>query len=370
MFAAAKIVGEIFLRLKQPVVIGELLAGALIGAHGLGLVTASPVTDAIAELGVIMLLFMVGLETRIEDLVAVGKPSILVGIFGVIVPLAIGFGGFVAIGYKITPALFMGTAMVATSIGITARVLGDLGLIKHKVSRIILGAAILDDVLGLIILALVSNLGQPGFNYAEFAVLIVEAALFILFLTTLGPRLAGKHYRSLTRFKQHDATFAAAIVLVLGFSVLAEYIGLAAIIGAFLAGIVLSEVKEFYHVEQEFKPLAGFLVPFFFVVMGTKFDVIGLLQPQNLALLAFTMFLAVIGKMIGSAVGTYQLGFKTMLRTGIGMIPRGEVGIVVGTLGLSVGVIDQNLYGIVLGMSILTTVIVPPMLTRAFKSET
>ncbi len=381
MFGAAKVFAEIFTRIKQPVVIGELLAGAVIGAHGLHwvieevmvdghLVNLSHVNNALAELGVIILLFLVGLETKMDDMVEVGRPAILVGFFGVVIPFALGYAAFKALDYDTIRSLFMGTAMVATSVGITARVLGDMGLIRHKVSRIILGAAILDDILGLLVLGIVSSMAKGSFNYLEFVILISEAIFFVVFFTTIGPRLAGRHiHKFLDRLRIQDAPFAFGIILVLGLSVMAEFIGLAAIIGAFLAGIVLSETKEFLELEHKFQPLGNLLVPFFFVVMRTKFDVVALFNPQTLMLLGVTVIVAVIGKMAGAALGTANLGLKTALQTGIGMVPRGEVGIVVGTIGLSLGVIGQDLYGIVLGMSILTTIIVPPLLSVAFRSE-
>ncbi len=371
IFTAAKIFAEIFTRLKQPIVIGELIAGAVIGAHGLGLIGDTHVNDAIAELGVIILLFMVGLETRMDDMREVGRPAIMVGFFGVMIPMVMGYGLFTLYGFDSIRALFMGTAMVATSIGITARVLGDMGLIKHRTSRIILGAAILDDILGLLVLAMVSSLAKGSFNYVEFSILLAEALLFVVFLTTVGPKLAGKHiHKFVDRLHIGEAPFAIGLIMVLGLSVLAEYIGLAAIIGAFLAGIVLSETSDFLKLEKKFEPVSHFLVPVFFVVMGTKFDILALLTPSTLVLLTLTVIVAVISKMIGSALGTFQLGWRTALQTGVGMVPRGEVGIVVGTIGLSLGVIGQELYGIVLGMSILTTVIAPPLLTLSFRSDT
>lgn len=317
------------------------------------------------------MLFAVGLETRMGDMVEVGRPAILVGLFGVIVPLGLGFASFQIVGYDTIQSLFMGTAMVATSVGITARVLGDMGLIRHRVSRIILGAAILDDILGLLVLSIVASLAKGGFNYVELTILIVEAVFFVLFFTTIGPRLAGRYVEKfLAKLRISEAPFVLGVIVVLGASVLAEYIGLAAIIGAFLAGIVLSEETQFLELEKEFKQVGNLLIPFFFVVMGTKFNIFGLFQPAVLKVLAFTVVVAVIGKMLGGAMGTFRMGWKTMLQTGIGMVPRGEVGIVVGTLGLSLHIIDQTFYGVVIGMSILTTLIVPPLLSIVFKGET
>src|SRR3990170_7561139 len=219
MFTAAKIAGELFMRLKQPPVIGELLAGALIGAHALGLIHPSEFYEVIAELGVIILLFSVGLETKMDELAEVGLPAVLVGLFGVLVPLGLGFLGVKVLGFSNITALFIGTAMIATSVGITARVLADMGLIQHRVSRIILGAAILDDILALMVLAVVTSLAKQSFNVAQFTVLALEAIFFVAFLMFIGTRLAQRHSSLLRVLRVSDAPYAFSIILFLGLSV-------------------------------------------------------------------------------------------------------------------------------------------------------
>jgi len=369
MFTAAKIAGELFMRLKQPPVIGELLAGALIGAHALGLIQPSEVYEVIAELGVIILLFSVGLETKMDELAEVGLPAVLVGLFGVLVPLGLGFLGVKGLGFSNITALFIGTAMIATSVGITARVLADMGLIQHRVSRIILGAAILDDILGLMVLAVVTSLAKQSFDVVQFSVLAFEAVFFVAFLTFFGTRLAERHGSLLKVLRISEAPYAFSIVLFLGLSVLAEYIGLAAIIGAFLAGLVLAETEEEFALHQKVRPLYSFMVPFFFVMMGTQVDFGAFLNLDILKLILIVVALAVIGKIVGAAMGTFFLGLRSMLQAGVGMVPRGEVGMVVALIGLNLGVITSDIYTAVVAMSLLTTIIAPPLIKIAFKGE-
>src|SRR3990172_2799996 len=352
MFTAAKIAGEVFMRLKQPPVIGELLAGALIGAHALGLSQPSEVYEVIAELGVIILLFSVGLETKMDELAEVGLPAVLVGLFGVLVPLGLGFLGVKVLGFSNITALFIGTAMI-----------------QHRVSRIILGAAILDDILGLMVLAVVTSLAKQSFDVVQFSVLAFEAVFFVAFLTFFGTRLAERHGSLLKVLRISEAPYAFSIVLFLGLSVLAEYIGLAAIIGAFLAGLVLAETEKEFALHQKVRPLYSFMVPFFFVMMGTQVDFGVFLNLEILKLILIVVALAVIGKIVGAAMGTFFLGLRSMLQAGVGMVPRGEVGMVVALIGLNLGVIASDIYTAVVAMSLLTTIIAPPLIKIAFKGE-
>ncbi len=373
MFTAAKILGELFVRMRQPAVLGELLAGAILGSYVLGIIESSPIYEALAELGVIFLLFQVGLETRTSDLREVGAPAVLVGVFGVLIPFAVGWWGFRLLGYPQLESLFVGTALVATSVGITARVLKDMDYLKLKSSRIILGAAILDDILGLMILALVVSLVKGAFNWIEFLILVLEAIAFVVFLLRIGPLIARKGAPSIVhRLKISDAAFAFAIVLCLGLSMLAEYIGLAAIIGAFMAGIVLAETHEHFELQQKSSPVGSFLTPFFFVLMGTHIDITAFTNPQTILIIVLVLLLAVLTKIVGSILGTFREGFRIALQTGIGMIPRGEVGIIIAGLGLSLKVIEPPIYTVVVSMSILTTVMAPPLIKLVYppKEET
>lgn len=367
MFTAARLFGEVFVRLKQPAVIGELLAGAVIGVHALGWIQPSTVYSDLAEIGVVILMFSVGLHTKVADLVEVGKPAVLVGFFGIAVPFGVGYAGMHMMGFPNIESLFVATALLATSVGISARVLADMGLLQARTARIVLGAAILDDILALMVLAVVTSIAQQSVNYVELIILALEAVFFIAFLVFVGAKMAGKHFPVIDRFKNADAPFAASIILCLGLSELAEYIGLAAIIGAFMAGIVLADIANQYRLEEKVNSLAVFLVPFFFVMMGMEIDLRVFLHWDMVRIIIVVVILAVVGKVIGSAIGTWNLGVKTMLRTGACMIPRGEVGIVVGSIGLGMGTIEKDMYTVVVAMSILTTVIAPPLITWLFR---
>jgi Kef-type K+ transport system membrane component KefB len=369
MFASAKVLGEVCVRLKQPTVVGSLLAGVLLGPHVLEWIHPSEVYEAIAELGVIVLLFSVGLETKVRDLAEVGLPAVLVGTFGVLIPLGMGYGAMRWMGYGNVESLFIGTAILATSVGISARVLAEMGLIQHRVSRIVLGAAILDDILALMVLAGVKGMAKGKLDYAELTILSIEAILFVTFLVFVGTRLAERHGGLLGRLKIARAPFAFSLAFCLGLSVLAEYIGLAAIIGAFMAGIVLAELDERYLLEDKVQPVSDFLVPYFFVVMGTHVDLRAFLDPDTLMVILVVMLVAVASKIIGSLMGTFRMGLRIGLQTGVCMVPRGEVGIVVGLIGLGLGTMSEDVYTVVVSMSILTTLVAPPLIKVLFKGE-
>ena len=193
IFTSAKILGELCVRLKMPVIIGEIIAGMLLGTYVLGVIdTSNSILMSFADIGVIFLMFYVGLEIRVKDLFTVGRTAILVGLLGVIFPLLIGFGSMILLGFEIVESLFVATAILATSVGISVKVLHDMGLIKHKVAYIVLGAAVLDDILALLILAIVRGLARGKFHVAEFVLLVLESMIFVGFLTIWGPKLSKK----------------------------------------------------------------------------------------------------------------------------------------------------------------------------------
>ncbi len=368
IFTAAKIFGEVFSRLKMPAVVGELLAGVFLGAHCLGIISSDDTTlMSLAEMGVIFLLFYVGLEIRVKDFLSAGRTSIMVGFLGAIVPFVLGYGAMTLMGYPQIENLFIGTALMATSVGISARVLKDMGLIKDKVAYIILGAAVFDDILALIALAIVKGLGRGSFNLLEIGLLLGEAILFVWFLTFIGPKLAFKYRNIFEKVKIPEGPFVISIILCLGLSFLAETIGLAAIIGAFMAGIVIDELAGVYNLEEKVKYVNEFLLPFFFVMMGSFIDPQVFLQWGSLKLIILISLLAIVSKVIGSALATWKEGIVLSLRTGVCMVPRGEVGIIVAMIGLSEGTISMPIYSVVISMSILTTLVAPPLIKWAFK---
>lgn len=368
IFALAKVFGYVFERLGQPPVIGELLAGILFGPHLLGLIGHSDTHEVLQELGAIILLFAVGLDTPLSDLKVVGGRSLAVGAAGVIVPFALGFALMKLLGDPTADALFVGTAMVATSVGVTARVLSDLGRIREPESRVVLGAAVVDDILGLLVLAVVAGSVVGDLTVGSVLLLAGLAIGFVLLVGGLGARLVERATPFLDRLSKAQV-FTIALVLCLALAALAGKLELAAIIGAFLAGMAFAETRERYQLEERLEPVYSFLVPFFFVVTGTMVDLSVFSEASNVLLALAVIVLAVIGKLVGCGLAAAPMGRKSATIVGVGMVPRGEVGILVATIGLTRGIIGPDLYGIVVVMSVATTLIVPPALTALFKDR-
>ena len=383
IFLAAKLAAELFERIGQPPVIGELLAGALIGPYALGLIGTADaglinafhgdrqaadeavqvVYHVISELGVVVLLFFVGLETRVADILKVGKRAAMVAVIGVIVPFGLGYGLMGPIlGMPQIEAIFIGAAMVATSVGITARVMRDLGVIASTESRIILGAAVIDDVLAMVILAIVAGLATTGaIGVVGVVVIALQAALFTVFLSLVGSGVVRRYGLHLERLRMDSAPLAVSLLAMLGLAGLAAAIGLAAIIGAFLAGMVFAEAREHFELEHQALPIYSFLVPFFFVITGSHVDWRLFVDGEILGLALAVTALALIGKLVAGLALSCQ-GRRSMAIVGVGMAPRGEVGLIVASLGLSLGAITPQIFGVVVIMSILTTLVAPPIL--------
>jgi Kef-type K+ transport system membrane component KefB len=382
IFVAAKVAGEIFDRLGQPSVIGELLAGVLIGPHVLGLIgqpgpamvaafhgdeaareAVHLVHEVLAEIGVVFLLFFVGLETRLIDIVRVGRRASAVATAGIAVPFAFGFGFMTYLGQPLLVAIFIGTALVATSVGITARVLSDLGALKSHESRVILGAAVIDDILGMILLAVVISLASVGgVSWTAIGVVGLQAVIFVALVVLVGARVLRRFSAHLELLRLRNAPFVVAVAVCLGLAAVAAQIGLAGIIGAFLAGMVFAESREQHEIERQTMPLFDFLVPFFFVITGTAVDPSMFVDPAVIGVALALTALAVAGKLIGCGAAAWSLGPRSAAIIGVGMVPRGEVGLIVASIGRGLGALPDEVFSIVVVMSILTTVIVPPVL--------
>ncbi len=360
---AAKLGDEVFRRLRQPPLVGEILAGVVVGPSVLGLVEPTEALELFAELGVVFLLFWVGLETKLDELTGVGRTALMVGVLGVALPFAAGTGSGFAVGEELAAAVFIGAALVATSVGITSAVLIDLNVLATRASRTILGAAVVDDILAMILLAVaVGVAAEGGVDLTSIAVVVILAVAFVLVFALGGTRLMRKWPTLLSRPRFAESPFLPAVILCLGVAALAAGVGLAAIIGAFLAGLMVSETTRHHPVEDEIAPLYAFFPPFFFAFIGIEISLGALSDARALTLFAVLTVLGVATKFVGGWLGARSLGPRDAAFVGVGMVPRGEVGIIVAGIGRAAGVIDDELFAAIVGMSVATTLLVPPVL--------
>jgi Kef-type K+ transport system membrane component KefB len=367
IFAAAKLFGELAERLGQPAVLGELVGGIVVGVSGLHLVDShSEVIHLLAELGVILLLFLIGLETDLGKLLSVGPAALAVASVGVALPFAGGYFVGMFLGLPTMVSVFLGAALTATSVGITARVLSDLGHLKDKSSQIILGAAVVDDIMGLIILTVVSSLAA-GTELTVFSVskTVVVAFGFVIVAVLVGSKLAPYLMATVARLRVARAIFFASVMFAFALAYLADLVGSALIIGAFAAGLVLARTDKGHQIEREVHDIAQFFVPIFFVSVGAAVD-IKAFNPMNADTRQFLIIgllltlVGVVGKILAGAVA-FGPGVKKMV-VGVGMVPRGEVGLIFAQIGLSTGILASGLYSSVALMVMLTTFVTPPAL--------
>ncbi|HEX5886765.1 MAG TPA: cation:proton antiporter [Pyrinomonadaceae bacterium] len=370
MLAAAKFMAELFERLRQPAVAGEIMAGILIGPSLLNLAAPTEITSILAEIGVIFLLFNVGLETRPAAIFKVGKSAAIVAVLGVVLPFGAGWLLMMAWGSTTVESLFVGTALVATSVGITARVLSAMGLLDAPTARIILGAAVIDDILGLLVLAVVSSMAAGTVNYVEILTTAALAIGFTIFIAVVAAPVVTRVAPRADRLRSGHGMFILGLILCLGLSVAAAFIGVAAIIGSFLAGMALAEASEDHpNMHRQINGVTEFLVPFFLVNIGMQLRLDVFRSSSVIVLCVLVTLVAVATKLFGCGLGAINLGIRRAAQVGMGMVPRGEVGIIVAQIGLSLAVIGPELYGVVLFMAVATTLIAPPFLKILYATE-
>src|SRR5216683_2624891 len=398
MLLAAKVGGEIFERMQQPAVLGELLAGivlgnlTLVGFYRFETLRTDIVIAALAQIGVILLLFEVGLESKLAEMLEVGWSSLFVAVSGVVVPFFLGWGvsAYFLPNESRLVHIFIGAVLCATSVGITARVLKDLGKLRLRESRIILGAAVIDDVIGLLILATVvgavaAAAAGTSLSLAHIFWLAAKAMIFFVSAFAIGHYAVPPLFRGASRLESRGVLLVLSIAFCFGLSWLAARVGLATIVGAFAAGLVLDEVhfKSFTDrgerdLGQLLEPVTTFLVPIFFVLMGMKVD---LRVFGHLDLLGFALALtiaAIAGKQICS-LALAERGLNR-LAVGVGMIPRGEVGLIVAGIGATLmlpnatgtmaPVVSSATFGAVVIMVVITTLVTPPLLKVALSRNT
>ncbi|HEY7679993.1 MAG TPA: cation:proton antiporter [Terriglobia bacterium] len=385
ILVAAKLGGDLATRIGQPAVLGELMFGvilgnlSLFGFHGLEYLKADASIDMLSRIGVILLLFSVGLESTVGQMLQVGASSLVVATLGVIGPFALGWGvgAWLLPEHSVYMHAYLGATLTATSVGITARVLRDLGRSQSKEARIILGAAVIDDVQGLVILAVVSGVitaANTGgaLSYLDIALILLKATLFLVGSLVIGSKISPRLFSLASRLQTHGVLLAIGLGFCFLLSWLANAIGLAPIVGAFAAGLILEDLhyRDFkdrgeHGLEELVEPISSFLVPVFFVLMGLRTDLRAFAAPGVLGLAVALTVAAIIGKQMCS-FGVLEKGIDR-LSVGLGMIPRGEVGLIFANIGLTLvlageRIVDQNVFSAVVVMVIVTTMMTPPVL--------
>lgn len=369
ILVVAKLAAELAERARIPAVLGEIAAGILIGPSALGLVASTDATRILAEVGVIILLATVGMETDLNELRRVGRASMTVAIIGVVAPMSTGIFAGRLLGESTNASLFLGAALAATSVGITARVFGDLHALSSTEARIVLGAAVADDVLGLIILTVVTRVVEQGsVDLAGVAGTIGLAVGFLVVATAVGIIVLPRLFLSIGSVSRSTATVGVvAAGVTFAFSAAASSANLAPIIGAFVAGTALGRTKHHDRIARDFTSLGNVFIPVFFLQIGIDTEVGKFFQTHVLWVAAILSAIAVGGKMIS---GLGAIGTNTdRLLIGMGMIPRGEVGLIFATIGVSVGVFHEDLYAVVLLVVLVTTLIAPPLLRWRLKQS-
>ncbi|MEM6352309.1 MAG: cation:proton antiporter [Cyanobacteria bacterium P01_D01_bin.14] len=408
VYLSAKLGGELCARINLPPVLGELVGGVLVGVSALHLIvfpeagampdsvlmsfmqwtgglegdaiasifsSQSEVISVLAEIGVVILLFEIGLESDLKELIRVGPQAAVVAVIGVVVPFAAGTAGLIALfSIDTVPAVFAGAALTATSIGITAKVLAELQQLSSKEGQIIIGAAVLDDVLGIIVLAVVASLAKTGeIEITNVIYLIVSAAAFLIGSILLGRLLSPVFVSVVDQLRTRGQVLISSLVFAFALAYIAAAIQLEAILGAFAAGLILAETTKRKELEEQISPIADMLVPVFFVTVGARTDisVLNPLEPANregLIIASFLVVVAIIGKLITGFAVFGQPGVNRWA-IGIGMIPRGEVGLVFAGVGAASGVLSESLDAAIIVMVILTTFVAPPLLRVVFQAE-
>ncbi len=408
IYLAAKLGGELCARINLPSVLGELVGGVVVGVSALNLIvfpeggepvhsllmdlvqltanlepealsavfaSQSEVISVLAEIGVVILLFEIGLESDLKELIRVGPQAAVVAIVGVVVPFVAGTAGLILLfDVSTIPAVFAGAALTATSIGITAKVLAEMQTLSSREGQIIIGAAVLDDVLGIIVLAVVASLAKTGeIEIANVIFLIIGAAVFLVGSILVGRLLSPLFVSLVDQMQTRGQVLISSLVFAFVLAYIAAAIQLEAILGAFAAGLILAETTKRKELEEQISPIADMLVPVFFVTVGahTDISVLNPLNPDNregLIIASFLVIIAIIGKVVTGFMVFGQEGVNR-LAIGVGMIPRGEVGLVFAGVGAASGVLSESLDAAIIVMVIFTTFLAPPLLRIVFNDD-
>jgi Kef-type K+ transport system membrane component KefB len=359
---ATKVGDELFKRIGQPSIVGEILGGLLVGPAVLGWYQITPETTLFAQIGAVLLLFEVGVRTRVGEIMKVGGTALAVAILGMAIPFAAGYGLATVLDFSQNGRLFLAAALTATSVGITSAALRSLGALATRSAKVILGAAVIDDVLALLLVAALAALTGGTGSPAGLGLALLLAVAFIAIVLLAGTGILSRRPSVLTAPRFAETPFLPGMIVMLGLATLAAVIGLAAIVGAFLAGMVVGESSERDALEAETAPVAAFFTPFFFGFVGAQVDPAVFGSPQAIGLALALTAVAVIAKFGGAFLGAIRTGRRRAALIGWGMVPRGEVEILIAGMALAAGAFDRELYAVVVAMVVATAILVPPVM--------
>lgn len=362
---AAKIAGDISVRLGQPSVLGKLLIGIFLGPTFFGLVTDTEVLKELSEIGVILLMFIAGLETDIDEFKKSSKASTAVGVLGIIFPFVFGYISGWLMDMSITESLFLGLIFSATSVSISVQALKEIGKLRSREGAVILGAAVIDDLLVMLGLAIMSGLTGEQVNVGF---VLLKMGLFFILAIVVGWKLVPWILKRFAPLKVTESVVSAGLIIVFSYAFVAEISGVAAIIGAYIAGIAISVTDYKKEVSNKIATIGySIFIPVFFTSIGIQADFSGLVNSFWIVLLI--SFIAIISKLIGASIGARITSFhwKNSLAIGTAMISRGEVALILAALGMKTGMVSEDLFAVIVAVVLVTTIISPPLMKLAFK---
>lgn len=364
---ASKLAGDLSVRMRQPAVLGKLLIGILLGPAMLGLIQETDILNEISQIGVILLMFIAGLETDTREFKRTGKASAYVGLAGVIFPLALGYGAGILLNMPPLHAVFLGLLLSATSVSISVQSLKEMGQLKSREGTTILGAAVIDDVLVIVALAFLMSLSGGDVN---LSLVILKKVAFFAIAILCGWKLVPWIMRRFAPLRVSETVVSAALILCFAFAYLAEYAGVAAIIGAYIAGVSISLTGYKHEVTEKVETISyAFFVPVFFTTIGVKVDFSGM--SAHLGLIILLSLLAIATKLIGSALGARAAGFnwQSAMAIGAAMVSRGEVALIIAAIGLESGLLAPEMMTVLVIVVLITTIVTPLLMKLFFKER-
>ncbi|MGG0175827.1 cation:proton antiporter [Gottfriedia acidiceleris] len=367
---ASKIAGDISVRLKQPSVLGKLLIGIILGPAVLGLISNTDILHEISQIGVILLMFIAGLETDLVEFKRTGKASTLVGIGGIIVPFAVGYLVGMMIDLNSIQSSFLGLLLSATSVSISVQVLKEMNKLKTREGATVMGAAVIDDILVIIALAFLLSLAG-GSGDVHLSKIILKKVLFFVGAIIVGWRVVPFVLKKFSTLKVSETVISSALIICFMYAYLAEYTGVAAIIGAYIAGVAISVTEYKHEVFEKVETISySFFVPVFFTSIGVSAKFTGILD--NILIIIMISVVAILTKLIGSSIGAKVSGFswRNSLGVGAAMVSRGEVALIIASIGLENHLLDQSLFAVLLVVVLVTTLVTPPMMKWFFHEGT